>query len=156
MIIVSSKKIILYHNYWLKNKGFDRHQAAREIPLDSSKVYQYVRHFKKGWKPTGTKNEKRPTVHTKSGGGIEAFRDLYDDNVIIPQLIEAGIEKYLVSESGDPDWMRDKDFRDACGVSVGKWRRYADDYKHLQVSKGGEIFWGHPDIIDAMRRAVQR
>jgi len=89
-------------------------------------------------------------------GSLTDFRMQFDDNVIVPQAIEENIAK-LVTSQGDPAYMRDAEFREQCGVSVSKWRRYADDYKHLQVRvPGGELFWGHPEIVDEMRKAVQR
>lgn len=87
---------------------------------------------------------------------LDAFRKAYDDSIIIPERIEEGINRYL-TEAGEPSWMSDRDFREALGVPVGKWRRYADDYRHLQVTvPGGGIVWGHPEIIDEMRKAVTR
>jgi len=100
---------------------------------------------------TKAKNPKSPTRRT-----LDAFKMRYDDNVIIPRKIESGIEAHL-TDNGEPSWMRDREFREACGVPVSKWRRFADEYKHLQVKvPGDEIVWGHPKIIDEMRKAVQR
>ena len=89
-------------------------------------------------------------------GGIDSFRRQYDDAIIIPKQIKLGINSYLVEPDGTPSWMKDRDFREACGVGHGKWRRYADDFKHLQVKVQGEVIWGHPEIIQEMRLAAQR
>ena len=88
-------------------------------------------------------------------GGLDAFRDQYDLSVIVPKQIAAGVEKYLRNGNGEPSYLGDQAFREACGGRIGKWRRYADEFKHLQVNTVDGIVWGHPEIIDMMRRAVQ-
>lgn len=103
---------------------------------------------------TGKKDRRKPKALT--GGTLEDFRRQFDDSVVVPDAIEAGIKKHLMKRDGTPLYMRDSDFRDACDVGAGKWRRYADDYKHLQVKKDGVIYWAHPEIIDEIRKAVNR
>lgn len=123
-------------------------QIAKQLETDTSSVYKYLRDFRG--------EEVKPKIKKpKSGGGIEKFREIFDDSLIVPKKIEEGIKKHLINSRGEPDWMYDRDFREACGVSVSKWRRYADDFKHLQVKKDGLIIWGHPDIIEEMRRVIQ-
>jgi hypothetical protein len=87
---------------------------------------------------------------------IDSFLNQYDDSVIIPGIIEAGIKKHRSDSNGNPCWLKDKDFRELCDVSMVKWRRFADLYKELQVMAQGELVWGHEEIIAEMRRAVQR
>jgi hypothetical protein len=114
------------------------------------------RHVKKAQIELGIKKIKvRKTRVQKQG--LESFIDQFDDSVIIPRTIEEGVAAHLTNSAGEPCWMRDKEFRELCGVPIGRWRRYADEFKELQVTvAGGDTIWGHPDIIDEMRRAVQR
>lgn len=128
-------------------------EACRKIGLNPSTGARYIRKLKNADTsiPITEKIKK-----TSSGGGLDAFREQFDDSIIVPKAIERGIKDHLTNQRGEPDWKYDRDFREACGVSIGKWRRYADDYKHLQVQKDSLIIWGHPDIIDEMRRAIQR
>jgi len=133
-----------------ENQNFDRDQAAKDLGVHERTVRKWVAAFRRSKAP------KRINRKLKPIGGLEAFRNQYDDSIIVPKQIEEGIVKCLVEPDGTPSWMRDRDFREACGVGPGKWRRYADDYKHLQVTVRGEIIWGHPEIIDEMRMAAQR
>jgi hypothetical protein len=130
-------------------KGKQLLEVCKKLNLDESSGYKYVRQFKR--ELLSAKISK-----FKGGGGLNRFRELYDDSVIVPSKIEEGIEKFLVNDRGEPDWMYDNDFREACGIPHNKWRRYADDYKHLQVRKEKTIIWGHPDIINAMRMVIAR
>jgi len=125
---------------------------ARKIAIDLNVNERTLYKWAKKFKPT-MQTSNRMVIKCK--GGIDDFRARYDDSVIIPQLIQDGIEKYLTL-NGEPAWMIDRDFREACGVAITKWRRYADDFKHLQASKDGQTFWGHPNIIDEMRKALNR
>jgi len=147
----------------------DRYQLILEELKKSGKVtiafgrkhkipqVSFYRLLHKAEKELGVGTQRVIKKRVIQKGGIDSFLNQYDDSVIIPKKIEAGVEKHLQDSSGDPCWMRDKDFREACGVGLGKWRRHADEYKELQVTVPGEgVIWGHPDIIDEMRRAVQR
>ena len=136
---------------WEADKNFPRDKAARDFGVHRRTINKWVASF--GHTPKPVRKGKSKVV---SGGGLDAFRMQYDDSVIIPQAIEEGIEKYLTDKDGDPDWMKDKDFREACGIPVTKWRRYADDFKDYQAQKQGEIFWAHLDIIDEIRKALNR
>ena len=139
---------------WRENpKATESNMAAagKKIGLDPSSSTKYIKEFKKGEIPIS--NSFNKSINNK---GIEGFRNKFDDSVIIPKKIQEGIEKYLRDENGEPDYLHDRDFRELCDVSISKWRRYATEFKHLQVKKDGDIYWGHPEIIDEMRRAVQR
>lgn len=139
---------------------FNKQKAADEIGVHIRTINKWLQEDLHQSTPKinikDRRKRKKDRRRRKSGGGIDAFRMRYDNSVKIPTIIEDGIEKYLTNTKGEPDWMRDKDFREACGVPVTKWRRYAEDYKDYQVVANGEIIWGHPDIIDEMRKAVNR
>jgi hypothetical protein len=128
-----------------KTLGLSRHAIQNRIRLARQRGL-----IEKPEVPPPTKKPSRSCKRT-----LDSFRQQYDDSLIIPAKIEEGIEKFL-KDGSEPAWMRDFEFREACGVPVAKWRRYADDYKGLQVKVGSEIIWGHPDIVDEMRRAVAR
>jgi hypothetical protein len=128
-------------------------KAAKCVPMDPSSANKLVKRWEKG---EGGRRKKKHGRKIKGGGGIEAFEKLYDDDVIIPEKIENGIEEFLYDEDGSPDWLYDAEFRELCGVSVSKWRRYADDYKHLQVPVKGDLIWAHPGIVDELRRRVRK
>ena len=138
-----------------EDENFNKQKKADELGINPRTVYKILE------KVRGKKNDRRSGSDRRKKritqcGDINEFRDQFDDSVIIPKLIEEGIEKYLTKPDGEPAWMTDKDFREACGVPHGKWRRYAEDYKHIQAKKGDLHFWGHPDIIDEMRAALNR
>jgi len=135
--------------YVINNKS----KVAKQIPMDHSSVCKAIKKWESG---KVSKNKKKFTKKMRGGGGLEAFQKLYDDDLIIPQKIDEGIEKYLYNEDGEPDWLYDREFRELCGVSISKWRRYADDYKHLQVRVKEDLVWAHPGIIEELRRMVQR
>lgn len=137
---------------WQEDKNFNKQrikEVAKQIGSTPKTVESYLLDFKR-------EDVKVKVKKPKSGGGLTKFKELFDDSHIIPQKIEEGIQKHLVNSKGEPDWMYDRDFREACGVSVNKWRRYADEYKHLQVRKDSLVIWGHPDIIEDMRLILQR
>lgn len=99
------------------------------------------------------RRQKRLCVRNK---GLAGFRKSFDKSIIVPNAIEEGIDKLLVTDEGEPDWMYDEEFREKCKVPVAGWRRYADQYKDLQVKVDGKIIWGHPDIIEQMREVIAR
>jgi len=94
-------------------------------------------------------------IKKKTKRTLEVFKQTFDNSIIIPKKITEGIDKYLMVD-GEPSYMSDTEFREACGLVVTKWRRYADEFKHLQckIPGGGTVYWGHPDIIDEMRKAA--
>ena len=134
---------------WKEDKKFDQEKAAQEIGVHIRTVGKWVVKLAAG-------RIKPRKVNTKCApGGLDAFRSQYDFSVIVPKKIAAGVEKHLRNGDGEPSYLGDQAFREACEVPIGKWRRYADEFKHLQVPTADGIVWGHPDIIDMMRRAVQ-
>ena len=142
-------------NHWdkiisdeIEKNGVPKADFATKHGIPTTTFYRTLRRVQ-GKKPI----QKRPKSQKK---GIEAFRNQYDDGIIIPAKIEAAVEKHLQGADGAPCWMRDREFRELCGVSVSKWRRHADEFKGLQVVAQGEVVWGHPDIIEEMRRAVNK
>ena len=137
---------------WDADPQFNRKKAAEDLKVNIRTVHKWISVFKN---EGGSTPQTKPVTKIKPDGNLNHFRANFDDSVVIPGLIEDGIEKYLVS-NGEPAYMTDRKFREACGISITKWRRYADDFKYLQVSKNQEIYWGHPDIIDEMRKAVNR
>ena len=145
---VNSKKAKL-KKIWENDHNFDPHKASEEIKLNISSIYRYKRDFE-------SSNLANLIEKPKGGGGFEAFREKFDDSLIIPDKIKEGIKKFLVNGKGEPDCMYDQDFREACGIPPSKWRRYADDFKTLQVKKDNLIIWGHPEIIEQMRMVLQR
>jgi hypothetical protein len=135
---------------WEANPAFSRKEATAKTGVNPRTIYKWVQAFK------GLAPAPRPKWKSQGRGGtLDDFRSQFDDSVVVPSTIDEGVEKHLM-KNGEPTYMRDQDFREACEVVPGKWRRYADDYKHLQVKKDGMIFWGHPEIIDSMRKAVNR
>jgi hypothetical protein len=134
-------------------------EKAKEHGVHQRTIQKYAERAKKELgiaieRRVGKTDRRKPKAF--KGGTLEDFRSNFDDSVVIPGVIERGIKKYLTGGDGAPLYMRDQDFREVCNVGPGKWRRYADDYKHLQVKKDGVIYWGHPEIIDEMRKAVNR
>ena len=126
--------------------------VATELDLDYSAVRKAVRRWNKGEVPN-----KRPASKKRSGGTLDEFKNEFDLSVIVPKKIEEGIEKYLRRPDGEPVYMFDWRFRELCKVSVTQWRRYADNYKYLQIkNKNGELIWGHPDIIEEMKEVLLR
>lgn len=144
-----------------KGETFEGAPMARKLQIPYTSFMRYVVRAKK---ELGVKSSKvaAATAKKKSGRAagrgrdITQFQTIYDDNVKIPQLIEEGIEKHLRTADGTPAWLYDKEFREACGVPVSRWRRYADDYKHLQANARGDIVWAHPDIIQNIREMLLR
>jgi len=114
------------------------------------RVMQRLSGVENATKPKKPKQKKSPAT------GLDDFLNQFDDSVIIPRQIEEGIKSHLQDKEGNPCWLKDNEFRTLCGVSTGRWRKFADAYTHLQVKVQGQIIWGHKDIIDEMRRAVQR
>lgn len=85
--------------------------------------------------------------------GLEGFRQLFDRSLIIPRKIREKIATHLK----DRGWDYDETFRQVCGVSSGDWRRFKDEFAHLQIkAPNGRWVWGHPDIIDEMREIALR
>ncbi len=123
-------------------------ELAKRLGVHRATIRKVINKFRKGSIIQST--IKKGDI---SAGTLNEFRSKYDDGYIIPKKIEEGIDKCLVIND-EPGYMEDKDFRIKCGVSIGKWRRYAEEYKHLQVRKDGVIIWGHPDIIDKMREII--
>jgi len=84
--------------------------------------------------------------------GLAGFRKLYDKSLIVPEKIKEKISTYL-KEKG---WEHDEQFRQVCGIRQVDWRKYRDEFSHLQVRVDGRLIWGHPEIIDEMREVVLR
>jgi hypothetical protein len=136
---------------------FNRAKAAKELGIGLRTLQRWIKWIYSGKRVerrVGKKDRRKPKEMVR--GTLEDFKNQFDDSVVIPNAIEKGIEKHLMKPDGTPLYMRDQDFREACDVGPGKWRRYAEDYKHLQVKKDGVIYWGHPQIIDELRKAVNR
>lgn len=143
-----------------KGESFNSKEKADELGVHTRTIQKYALkarrelNISKADRRVGRKDRRKGKAVV--GGTLEDFRSQFDDSVVIPNAIEDGIKKHLTGKDGTPLYMRDQDFREACDVGSGKWRRYADDYKHLQVKKDSVIYWGHPDIMDALRKAVNR
>ena len=143
-----------------KGEKFNRENKAKELGVHFRTISKYIAKARKelgivGEDRRSGKKDRRKSKSFK-GGTLDDFRNRFDDSVLIPNVIENGIKKYLTKGDGTPLYMKDQDFRESCDVGAGKWRRYAEDYKHLQVKKDGVIYWGHPDIVDDLRKAVNR
>ena len=139
-----------------KGIKFNNKEKAKELNIGYRTMQRYVARAKNELGMTTLVIKKTSSKKRQGGGGIDGFRERFDDSMIIPKLIEEGIEKYLVSKNGEPDWMYDYDFRELCGISTTKWRRYADDFKYLQIKVQGQTVWGHPDIIEEMKEVLIR
>lgn len=144
-----------------QKKDIDALKMAMKLGVNDRTIYKWRQKARRVLGMDVVIKDRRKKQHDrrrfKGGGGIETFQNIFDDSVKVPHLIEEGIEKYLTNKDGEPDWMYDYAFREMCGVSVTKWRRYADQYKHLQVkASDGQLIWGHPDIIDEMREILLR
>ncbi len=134
---------------WKEDKKFDQITASVNVGVHERTVRKWVTKL-------AADQIKPQKMSTKcAAGGLESFRKAYDFSVIVPKKIAAGVEKHLRNGNGEPSYLGDQAFREACEVPIGKWRRYADEFKHLQVPTSDGIVWGHPEIIDMMRRAVQ-
>ena len=136
----------MYHKYMVHKKNIS-------IDNISDSASTIVMQPKTRKTTVNIKDVKKARV--KCVPSIEDFINTYDDSICIPAKIEEGI-KTLLTENGEPSYMHDKEFRDICGIPINKWRRYANQYQHLQVKTPDGIFWGHPDIIEDMKDAVRR
>lgn len=96
------------------------------------------------------------SIRQRGASSLDTFRNKFDKSIIIPKKIEEGIEKYLRLADGRPGYMSDHEFRERLGVSNNIWRRFANEYDHLQVKVDGTIYWGHPDIADKMKEITLR
>jgi hypothetical protein len=127
----------------------NRKLVSAELDLDYSAVCKAIRRWDRGAKPP-----KRPPSKERSVGTLDEFKNEFDLSVIVPRKIDEGIERYLRRPDGEPMYMFDWRFRELCKVPVTQWRRYADNYKYLQVkNKNGEL---HPDIIEEMKEVLLR
>ena len=145
----------------IKNKTiFDKKKKAKELGVHHRTVSKYMAKARAELgivddeRRTGRKDRRKPK--SLKGGTLEDFRNQFDDSIVIPKAIDSGVKKHLINREGVPLYMKDQDFREACDVGPGKWRRYAEDYRHLQVKKDGVIYWSHPDIVEELRKAVNR
>lgn len=127
--------------------------AADKFGVNVRTIRKWISMFNK---PESRRVGRRKPLTGNKGLSLDEFREKYDDSILIPTAIEDGIEKYLKRPDGTPIVRSDKEFMDLCNVISGKWRRYAEEYKHLQVKKHGVLYWAHPDIIDEVRSAVNR
>lgn len=127
-------------------KNINRSKLAKKLGINRESVARII-------------NKQTPKVSSliePVGKSLQDFIEQYDDSYIVPKLIEEGIEKYLRDQDGEPGYMEDREFRAVCGVSITKWRRYADSFRHLQIRKDNEIIWGHPEIIKKMKEIIAR
>jgi len=144
-----TKNRAIIEELWKKDPRFSRKKASESTGVNQRTIYKWVKDLEKG-----TVAPIRRIRKPDKGGTIDDFRRQYDDSVVVPNQIKAGIKKLV--KNGEPTYKTDQEFREICGVAPGKWRRYAEDFRHLQIKKDGLHWWGHPDIIEEMRKAVNR
>ena len=76
---------------------------------------------------------------------LNEFKQKYDKSTIIPSKIREGIVTVL-----SRGWLYDAEFREACGVPPGNWRRFADDFSEYHTKRDGKIIWAMPEMIEQM------
>ena len=132
-------------------------EAAKKLGLSRKTVESHIRKAKARGLFVAEGPAKKAAGPGRRGAlGYEDFCNRYDDSKIIPSKIESGVELHLM-KNGEPAAMKEHEFREACGVPVGKWRRYAEAYAHLQIKvPGGLVYWAHPAIIDRLREVINR
>lgn len=85
---------------------------------------------------------------------FEAFRDEYDDTVVVPRAIDAGLK-----ELGE-DYQPELAFIKRCGLSPIKFAAFREQYKAywLEVRKPGKsaqrIWCGTPEFAAKCRKAA--
>lgn len=146
--LVTEEKIL---EEYKKDPNLNKTQLAKELKVHRQTIKKVIdRNFKSKPSPI---SEIMAKDKSKLPGTLDDFRANFDDGYIIPKKIEDGVEKHL-RVKGQPGYLEDSEFRQRCGVSVNKWRRFADQFKSLQVVKDGKIIWGHPEIIEQMREIL--
>ena len=81
---------------------------------------------------------------SSSGRSLGDFRKVFD----VPLRIRDGVKRHLAG-----CYMTDQEFRDACGIHVGLWRRYADldEFKPCQGRFSGQLLWAQPKMMGEMK-----
>ena len=107
-----------------------------------------------GLKPAGAKKAAAGSAEKSrlesQGQTLDDFRKTHDIHFIIGNAIREFLPQ------GGTKWFHDRDFRDACGVSSGAWRRYADDSRYAKyrvVARNGNI-WAPADMAKVMREMI--
>lgn len=131
-------------------KLISEHRIAGRLPYPAKKKKRMIETLKLTPIEDESPPPSPPELHQP---GLEGFRQLFDRSLIIPRKIREKIGSYLK----DKGWDYDETFRQVCGVSSGDWRRFKDEFAHLQIkAPNGRWVWGHPDIIDEMREIALR
>jgi hypothetical protein len=105
-----------------KGEYFNKKIKAKELGVHPRTISKYAAKAKKelGITDTNRRIGKKDRRKPKSfkGGTLDDFRNRFDDSVLIPNVIEDGIKKYLTRVDGTPLYMRDQDFRESCDVGA--------------------------------------
>ena len=83
---------------------------------------------------------------------LNHFKSLYDKDFIIPKIIESKIKTVLKNKG----WMTDQEFRMECDVKLNDWFKYKSNYEKLQLRIDKKLIWGHPDIIEDMKKITDK
>lgn len=91
---------------------------------------------------------KPQAAKRSSGKTLDDFRKQYDE----AYKIREGIKRHLAADA----YMTDPEFRDACGVHISRWRRYADEdeFRAYRIRVRSVLYWGSQSTIRAMRRII--
>lgn len=100
-------------------------------------------------KPAAKKPER---ARTKT---LSQFRSVFD----VKERIRNGIKAHLhftgpVDKNGV--YMLDQDFREACGIQIQDWRRFADldEFEPYRWRHKGLLHWAQPRMLATMRETV--
>lgn len=141
-----NKKERLYP-IWKKNKNFNRARVARDISLDKSKVYKYIREFEAGWEPKPTKQAESKRIRTLK------IQDLIDQE----RLDHRKILREGIKEISQGDLAHDDTFRRDLEIPLDKWRDISGDEefgpcKATLPGPGRKIVWGRQKTINDLKR----
>lgn len=95
--------------------------------------------------------------------GLDGFRSIHSKSEIRKTKGSKMREKVQELIDGDlkkTGWMYDKDVRERLGFSAGDHSLIRNDFEHLIIynvpdaNNRRSTVWGHPDIINSMREAI--
>lgn len=109
------------------------------------------------------KNKEKDMMLDSKNYGLDGFKAIHSKSEIKKTKSAKMREKVEALINGDlkkAGWMYDQDVRDRLGFSAGDHAMLRNDYEHLIIynvpdaNNRRSTIWGHPDIINSMREAV--